>query len=229
MTLIILLCLYTFVCIDQFTIVHVGEICPKSIACTHIIIYTWLYTYVYSFLFLVAVPSGSPQDIQVEAQDSRSLLLSWSPPPAGERNGDIVGYKINLTEEETGHTSHYLTTQPFLSLDSLHPFYSYSYTLTALTVLGPGPYSTPASIQMPAEREFSHTHLQIPVTVYIPLSSGDCSSQQKHLWSSECTTCSSCLAGIEWWMVRQRSWLHWSLCLLTVYIMYRYSLNLHTC
>ena len=152
---------------------------------TYIYIHTKLCVHVLTIIinksYLIAVPSGSPQDIQAEAQDSHSLLLSWSPPPAGERNGDIVGYKINLTEEETGHTSHYLTTQPFLSLDSLHPFYSYSYTLTALTILGPGPYSTPASIQMPAEREFSHTHLQIPVTVYIPLSSGDCSSQQKHL------------------------------------------------
>ena len=148
-----------------------SEICPKSIACTHIIL-----IYVYGLLFLAAVPSGSPQDIQAEAQDSRSLLLSWSPPPAEERNGDIVGYRVNLTEEETGHTTHHLTTQPLLSLDSLHPFYSYSYTLTALTALGPGPYSTPASIQMPAEREFTHT----PTPTHTQCASGDCSLQQKH-------------------------------------------------
>ena len=108
-------------------------------------------------MFLVAVPSGFPQDIQAEAQGPRSLFLSWSPPPPGERNGEILQYKVNITEEETGSTSHYFTHQPHLTVTPLHPFYSYSYTVTAFTEVGHGPYSPPGSIPMPADRECSHS------------------------------------------------------------------------
>lgn len=49
------------------------------------------------------VPSGSPTNIKVEAEDQHSLNIFWKPPLKEHWNGDIqgyyVGYKLANTEK----------------------------------------------------------------------------------------------------------------------------------
>ena len=100
------------------------------------------------------VPTGAPIEVQSSPLDSRTLLLSWSPPVVGDRNGVIRMYYVNLTEEETGREFHFETELTTLTQTSLHPFYHYSWMIAAFTV-GLGPYSSPLTVQMPEDSRYS--------------------------------------------------------------------------
>ena len=97
-----------------------------------------------------AVPSGTPQSIQAQPIDSRSLLLAWEPPLAEEQNGVIQGYLINISVAETGDEFQHQSTNTTLIVKDLHPHYTYSLVISAVTV-GPGPYSEVYTIQMPED------------------------------------------------------------------------------
>ena len=99
------------------------------------------------------VPTGSPIELHSLSLDSRTLLLSWSPPLVEDRNGVTRMYIVNLTEEETGRKFHFETELITLNLTSMHPFYHYSWSVAAYTV-GIGPYSNPLTVQMPEDSTF---------------------------------------------------------------------------
>ena len=93
----------------------------------------------------------------VSAVNGFVLAASWDPPSPQHRNGGIVRYVINVTltaREETQVTSgelrtlHTATTN--LSVGSLHPHYTYSYSVAAENSAGVGP-SARTSIIMPEE------------------------------------------------------------------------------
>ena len=44
----------------------------------------------------IAVPSGSPTGVIVEALSSTSVLIKWSPPEILLRNGVITKYNLNI-------------------------------------------------------------------------------------------------------------------------------------
>ena len=87
------------------------------------------------------------------ATDSSSLNLHWSPPLQKERNGEIIFYGINITEEKSGEKIIKNTSDSTLSyaVSDLHPHYRYLYSVTAFTAVGNGPYSPTSSIQMPQD------------------------------------------------------------------------------
>lgn len=64
------------------------------------------------------------------------------------RNGLIVRYIINITELETRTTELYNATDESIVIGGRHPFYRYSYAVTAETV-GQGPYSVARITHMP--------------------------------------------------------------------------------
>ena len=97
-----------------------------------------------------AVPSGTPQNIQAQPIDSRSLLLAWELPLAEEQNGVIQKYLINISVAETGDEFQYQPTNTTLIVKDLHPHYTYSFVISAVTI-GPGPYSEVYTIQMPED------------------------------------------------------------------------------
>ena len=101
--------------------------------------------------FLFIVPTGPPQGVDVQSENSTTLALSWQPPSLESRNGIIVHYSVNITEMETGRvlllTAMNTTT---LRVHALHPFYTYTCVVAAVTI-GLGPYSTPVVIQMPED------------------------------------------------------------------------------
>lgn len=72
------------------------------------------------------------------SQSSTSIVLSWSPPPFEHRNGIIRSYIINSTELKTGIKFSYTSIGTGITLNSLHPYYLYQFTITAVTIsLGP--------------------------------------------------------------------------------------------
>uniref|UniRef100_A0A669E8R7 Neogenin 1b n=1 Tax=Oreochromis niloticus TaxID=8128 RepID=A0A669E8R7_ORENI len=86
------------------------------------------------------VPSAPPQNLTIEVQNSKSIMLRWQPPPLSGQNGKITGYKIRYrkgsrrSESETTEG-----TQLYKLLDGLEHGTEYSFRVSAMTVNGTGP------------------------------------------------------------------------------------------
>ena len=105
-------------------------------------------TLVYSFDFCGLVPSGPPTRVSSTALTPNSILLSWALPLPEERNGDITGYIINVTNLVTGVIQQFTTAVVSnFTVPSLRPFTVYVTTIAARTAVGMGPFSGVVSIQ----------------------------------------------------------------------------------
>ncbi|XP_069561699.1 neogenin 1a isoform X4 [Brachyistius frenatus] len=87
------------------------------------------------------VPSAPPQNLTVEVQNSKSIMLRWQPPPLNGQNGEITGYKIRYRKgsrrSETAETTG--GTQLLKLIDGLERGTEYSFRVSAMTVNGTGP------------------------------------------------------------------------------------------
>uniref|UniRef100_A0AAQ6ADB6 Neogenin 1b n=1 Tax=Amphiprion ocellaris TaxID=80972 RepID=A0AAQ6ADB6_AMPOC len=87
------------------------------------------------------VPSAPPQNLTLEVQNSRSIMLRWQPPPLSGQNGEITGYKIRYRKgsrrSETADTIG--GTQLYKLIDGLERGTEYSFRVSAMTVNGTGP------------------------------------------------------------------------------------------
>ena len=103
------------------------------------------------------VPSAPPDDVQVTAEGSRTLQLSWQPPANRSRNGIIQRYIVNITELDTGSTLQLETNNYdlFVVVGNLHPYYQYSCIVAAETV-GLGPFSMAVIIELPEDGKKPH-------------------------------------------------------------------------
>ena len=90
------------------------------------------------------------------ALDSRSLHLSWSPPALDQQNGNIIKYGVHIMDLQDGSVRKMETPdlRTTLTVPNLHPYYYYNFTVTAFTLVGEGPYTSPESIQMPQDGMF---------------------------------------------------------------------------
>ena len=61
---------------------------------------------------------------------------------------------MTLSVTETGSSEVLTSDHPQLILEDLHPFYTYSFLIAAVTI-SPGPYSEIFSIQMPQTGELA--------------------------------------------------------------------------
>ena len=66
----------------------------------------------------------------------------WRAPAPEDRNGLIVGYRINVTVTTTGFTFVLFSTRENISATSLRPYTSYVIRIAAVTTVGAGPYSS---------------------------------------------------------------------------------------
>ena len=99
---------------------------------------------------LFQAPASPPQNLTVTPIDSRSVHLSWSPPPREHHNGIIRQFWINITEADTGRKTQMTSLGTSLSVPSLHPFYIYWFSVAAYTV-DLGPFTEPLMLQMPQD------------------------------------------------------------------------------
>ena len=101
-----------------------------------------------TYFAISAAPSGSPGTPDVFASTPVSLTLFWTAPNFSNHNGIIRNYVIAVHEVETGRnfTAHSNTTQ--VTLEPLHPYYTYRCSIAAETV-GRGPFSLHVTEQLP--------------------------------------------------------------------------------
>ncbi|XP_072236186.1 neogenin 1a isoform X10 [Leuresthes tenuis] len=87
------------------------------------------------------VPSAPPQNLTLEVQNSKSIMLRWQPPPLSGQNGEIITYKIRYRKGSRRSESAVTTagTQLYKLIDGLEPGTEYSFRVLAMTVNGTGP------------------------------------------------------------------------------------------
>ncbi|XP_049554097.1 netrin receptor DCC-like [Orcinus orca] len=88
------------------------------------------------------VPSAPPQNVSLEIVNSRSIKVSWLPPPPGTQNGFITGYKIR--HRKTTRRGEVETLEPnnlWYLFTGLEKGSQYSFQVSAMTVNGTGPPS----------------------------------------------------------------------------------------
>ena len=122
--------------------------------------------------FLCTVPSGPPQSPSVSSVNSRSIGITWQPPPLPDRNGVITGYVINITSLDTGTRTQLTSTTTALTIPNLAPYTSYVCIIAARTAVGLGPFSTVVTVRtLEAGRTLIfHIILQAHPYVYFPFS-----------------------------------------------------------
>ncbi|XP_040929162.1 netrin receptor DCC isoform X3 [Betta splendens] len=88
------------------------------------------------------VPSAAPQNITLEVVLSRSIKVSWQPPPRSTQNGLITAYKIKY--RKTGRRGDQEAIEPnnfWYLFTGLEKGSQYSFQVAAMTVNGTGPAS----------------------------------------------------------------------------------------
>ena len=101
-----------------------------------------------SFPLIHAAPAGAPQSVTADALSPTIFILRWRPPLAGDGNGIVRNYTINITELESGRMEQFITEELNITVESRHPFYRYRYIIAAETV-SLGPFTDPNVIHMP--------------------------------------------------------------------------------
>ena len=104
------------------------------------VVFIVFHEYIVHLSALHAVPTGPPENVQVDAISSTSIKLAWHPPNPPDQNGIIQAYNITLTEAETGRQLNFQEegTESVLVVNFLHPYYTYQCSISAVTI-GPGP------------------------------------------------------------------------------------------
>ena len=85
------------------------------------------------------MPGAPPSNTTGSTLNSTHVQLSWDPPPSDEINGVIQGYRINITELDTGTLSQIIVNDTEAVIGSLHPHYNYNFSIVAFTHVGDGP------------------------------------------------------------------------------------------
>ena len=97
------------------------------------------------FDFCLSVPSAPPIMALTSLITSNGFTISWNPPGYNDQNGVIIYYSVSVVEVETGSIFQYISYTTTLTIQPLHPSYTYQYRIAAYTI-GLGPYSDPINI-----------------------------------------------------------------------------------
>ena len=93
------------------------------------------------FVWFLA-PDGPPQNVQVTAESSSSLSVTWEPPEKDKRNGMIVNYTVCISHEESQPCfNEYTTKKKMLVISNLNVSTKYYVCVLASTKVGRGNYS----------------------------------------------------------------------------------------
>ncbi|XP_062594902.1 receptor-type tyrosine-protein phosphatase F-like isoform X2 [Saccostrea cucullata] len=99
------------------------------------------------------VPSAAPQAVSgMPYKDSRSIKVTWKPPPKDQQNGEIRGYKIFYVKYDPSQTDQDATSSSVgaenqeIVLGKLEIFTEYKIWVLAFTSVGDGPSSPPIRV-----------------------------------------------------------------------------------
>ena len=104
------------------------------------------------------MPSEVPLNLTVNALSGFMLECSWNPPSPQHWNGEILRYVVNVSLTARGETQVITngelrtlsTAATNLTIGSLHPYYTYSFSVAAENSVGVGPVAM-TTIMMPEE------------------------------------------------------------------------------
>ena len=101
------------------------------------------------------VPSAAPQNVTATSLDSRTIELTWKPPPEDTHNGIIRQYSIDIFVSETRENviKHVSQNSTSTLVMDLHPYYTYSFKVAAITVAA-GPQSMEVILKTLEDSEF---------------------------------------------------------------------------
>ena len=88
------------------------------------------------------------------------MTLSWDLPPFDQINGHVRHYIVVVTERETASEFQEQPTNTQVTIQSLHPYYTYICRVAAVTT-GPGPYTGNLTIQLPEDGKISLNNIII--------------------------------------------------------------------
>ena len=100
-------------------------------------------------------PSQAPINVTVLPTNASTVIVSWLPPAEEDRNGIIQGYTIRVVGVQTDEDFTLSVTPTETVIGSLHPFYSYKFTVATVTI-SHGPFSNPVTVQMPPLGKYYH-------------------------------------------------------------------------
>ena len=102
--------------------------------------------------FPPAAPSSPPMNILPYMVSATSFSLMWESPASEATNGVIQQYVVHVVELDTGRQVMVSTNTTEVTLEDLHPFYTYSSRIAAETI-AVGPFSTPLATQLSEDGE----------------------------------------------------------------------------
>ena len=105
----------------------------------------------YHPLYPSSAPTGPPLDVDATPVNSTSVTIFWNPPAPENQNGVITGYVINLKIVGSEEVTQYSSSSENITIGSLHPFTTYSFTVAAQTSVGTGPYTTNSTVITPED------------------------------------------------------------------------------
>lgn len=97
-------------------------------------------------------PSAAPINVQIENSGATYVLLTWSPPPENDWNGQLLGYYVGYTSaadfsKKTPFSYHTVTAEHrSFSLRGLAKATSYMIVVKAFNDVGSGPLSQPLTV-----------------------------------------------------------------------------------
>lgn len=100
------------------------------------------------------MPTAAPENVKGKVIDSRTLQISWSPPPLNKQHGTLTYFKIKYVIFEDGKASKEKTRE--LKVDAnklshtlkyLQKWSKYQISVLAGNQKGDGPYSDPIYLQ----------------------------------------------------------------------------------
>ncbi|XP_062388932.1 protein sidekick-1 isoform X4 [Sardina pilchardus] len=98
-----------------------------------------------------SVPSGAPENVTVEAVSSTRILVTWSPVPEQEQNGNILGYKVLYKEKDSDLEAQVQSVKGNLTqsvlLRNLRKYVQYQIQVLAFTRIGDGELSSPPVLE----------------------------------------------------------------------------------
>ncbi len=95
------------------------------------------------------MPTGPPQNLNLTANDSRSLVLNWAVPLPQDVNGIVTDYTINITSSIGFRSLRVGSNITTFIVGSLRPYITYSCVIAAHTSVGRGPFSVNVTLTTP--------------------------------------------------------------------------------
>ena len=85
-----------------------------------------------------------PRNLVASTNSSSAVHLTWQPPILEQQNGIIIQYVVNVTPLGTTEQFQLVSASNQLTVHSLHPHWTYIFTVSAETSVGAGPPSLAA-------------------------------------------------------------------------------------